>query len=163
WQRPRRELPVARAVRRRLSVLRDDPQLRRARARRGRSRVRVSSGGPAAVRGDARVPRRGRGRRASARRATRRAASFPRCVPGGHPGLLAIRGIQDGEELAMARCSICYTVIKESEAHTACPDCQTDYHSTCWKEIGGCGTYGCKKAAVAEKPAVPVLVGQGWG
>lgn len=63
----------------------------------------------------------------------------------------------------MARCSICYTVLSEEEARTACPDCQTDYHKTCWDEIGGCGSYGCKKAAVAQKPPVPVLVGAGWG
>jgi RING finger family protein len=63
----------------------------------------------------------------------------------------------------MARCSICYTVVKEGEAQTQCPDCKTDYHTSCWTEIGGCGTYGCKRAAVAEKPPVPVLVGSGWG
>lgn len=63
----------------------------------------------------------------------------------------------------MARCSICYTVLKQEEARTACPDCQTDYHKTCWDEIGGCGSYGCKKAAVAQKPPVPVTAGAGWG
>jgi hypothetical protein len=63
----------------------------------------------------------------------------------------------------MARCSICYTVLKESEPVTSCPDCRQDYHQTCWNEIGGCGTYGCQKAAVAQKPPVPVVVGQGWG
>ena len=63
----------------------------------------------------------------------------------------------------MARCAICYTVVGASEAAQQCPDCKTDYHQSCWNEIGGCGTYGCKKAAVAEKPPVPVLVGQGWG
>jgi len=63
----------------------------------------------------------------------------------------------------MSRCSICYTMIKDAEAKTACPECQQDYHQSCWNEIGGCGTYGCKQAAVAEKPPVPVLVGQGWG
>lgn len=63
----------------------------------------------------------------------------------------------------MARCSICYTMIAETEAATACPECTQDYHQSCWDEIGGCGTYGCKKAAVAQKPALPVLVGAGWG
>src|SRR2546423_5602010 len=64
----------------------------------------------------------------------------------------------------MARCSICYTMIRDdAEAATACPECHTDYHDSCWKEIGGCGTYGCKQAAVAHKPPVPVVVGQGWG
>lgn len=63
----------------------------------------------------------------------------------------------------MARCSICYTVLAKGEVVTACPDCKTDYHKTCWDEIGGCGSYGCKQAAVAQKPPVPVTVGSGWG
>lgn len=63
----------------------------------------------------------------------------------------------------MARCSICYTVVSQGEQVTTCPDCQTEYHQTCWDEIGGCGAYGCKRAAMAEKPPVPVLVGAGWG
>lgn len=63
----------------------------------------------------------------------------------------------------MARCSICYTVINQSELVTNCPECRSEYHSTCWDEIGGCGTYGCKRAAVAQKPPIPVLVGGGWG
>jgi hypothetical protein len=63
----------------------------------------------------------------------------------------------------MSRCSICYTVIAQEEPVTACPDCQQDYHKLCWDEIGGCGSYGCKQAAVAQKPPLPVLVGAGWG
>jgi Prokaryotic RING finger family 1 len=63
----------------------------------------------------------------------------------------------------MARCSICYTVLREDEPITGCPECRQDYHKTCWDEIGGCGTYGCKQAAVAQKPPPPVLVGAGWG
>ena len=62
----------------------------------------------------------------------------------------------------MARCSICYTVLREGEPVTGCPDCRQDYHKACWDEIGGCGTYGCKRAAVAQKPP-PMLVGAGWG
>lgn len=63
----------------------------------------------------------------------------------------------------MARCSICYTVLAEGEPVTGCPECRQDYHKTCWDEIGGCGTYGCKQAAVAQKPPPPVVVGAGWG
>lgn len=63
----------------------------------------------------------------------------------------------------MSRCSICYTVLHTGEARTSCPACQADYHSTCWNEIGGCGSYGCTHAAVAQKPPLPVLVGAGWG
>jgi len=63
----------------------------------------------------------------------------------------------------MARCSICYTVLAPGEPVTACPECQQDYHQSCWNEIGGCGSYGCKQAAVAQKPPPPLLVGAGWG
>ena len=61
------------------------------------------------------------------------------------------------------RCSICYTILSENETVTACPDCKQDYHKACWDDIGGCGSYGCKQAAVAQKPPLPVLVGSGWG
>jgi Prokaryotic RING finger family 1 len=63
----------------------------------------------------------------------------------------------------VARCSICYTVLRDGEPVTGCPECRQDYHKTCWDEIGGCGTYGCKQAALAQKPPPPVLVGAGWG
>jgi hypothetical protein len=63
----------------------------------------------------------------------------------------------------MARCAICYTIVVESEPVTACPECRQDYHKSCWDEIGGCGSYGCKRAAVAQPPPLPVLVGAGWG
>ena len=63
----------------------------------------------------------------------------------------------------MARCSICYTVLAEGEPQKTCPECHVDYHQACWDENGGCGSYGCKQAAVAQKPPVPVLVGAGWG
>jgi len=63
----------------------------------------------------------------------------------------------------MARCAICYTVVGANETGHQCPECKTDYHQSCWSEIGGCGTYGCKQAAVAQKPPPPVTAGQGWG
>lgn len=63
----------------------------------------------------------------------------------------------------MARCSICYTVLNPDEERTSCPSCKSDYHTGCWTEIGGCGSYGCAHAAVAQKPPLPVLVGAGWG
>jgi hypothetical protein len=63
----------------------------------------------------------------------------------------------------MARCSICHTLLQPDEEKVSCPDCQQDYHQGCWKDLGGCATYGCKKAAVADKPPPPVLVGAGWG
>ena len=64
---------------------------------------------------------------------------------------------------ARTRCSICGTLVRPDDGSTSCPDCEQEYHEPCWAEIGGCATYGCKSAAVAEKPAAPVLVGAGWG
>jgi hypothetical protein len=63
----------------------------------------------------------------------------------------------------MSRCSICYTRMSADEARTECPDCRTGYHRSCWDEIGGCGSYGCKRAAAAQKPPVPTVIGAGWG
>lgn len=63
----------------------------------------------------------------------------------------------------MARCSICYTKIQPNEAAHTCADCQQEYHQVCWDELGGCGTYGCKSSAVAEKPPPPVIMRTGWG
>jgi hypothetical protein len=64
---------------------------------------------------------------------------------------------------APVRCSICGTRIRDDEPVTSCPDCEQDYHEACWDEIGGCATYGCKSAAVAEKPPPPEVVHAGWG
>ena len=64
---------------------------------------------------------------------------------------------------APKRCSICGTLIRAAEAVKACPDCRQDYHQTCWDDIDGCATYGCKSAAVAEKPPPPEVVHGGWG
>ncbi len=37
-----------------------------------------------------------------------------------------------------------------------CPLCSLPYHHECWKEIGGCGTYGCKAApSVSKTESVP--------
>ena len=49
----------------------------------------------------------------------------------------------------MARCSICYTVIAQDEAATACPDCTQDYHQSCWDEIAD-----APKGSVGSEPYV---------
>lgn len=46
-------------------------------------------------------------------------------------------------------CSICGTGILQSDTIVVCPICSLPYHHDCWKEIGGCGTYGCSAAPVA--------------
>lgn len=63
----------------------------------------------------------------------------------------------------MARCSICHTLIQSTEPLTSCSECHQEYHELCWAGVGGCATYGCSAAAVAEKPPPAVNVGAGWG
>jgi len=63
----------------------------------------------------------------------------------------------------MARCSICHTLIQAQDRMTECPECRQEYHASCWDELGGCATYGCKKAVPAEKPAPARVTGSGWG
>lgn len=63
----------------------------------------------------------------------------------------------------MKRCSICNTRISDLDLFFTCTECDSPYHEICWKEIGGCATYGCKAAATAEKPPTPPQVSRGWG
>lgn len=63
----------------------------------------------------------------------------------------------------MHRCSICKTLIQISHLNTVCPHCDSAYHRECWKQLGGCATYGCSAAAIPEQVTLPVSVRGGWG
>ena len=63
----------------------------------------------------------------------------------------------------MARCTICHTLIKDADQTALCSDCDNVYHQSCWDEMGGCATYGCARAPVAEKTAPVSGQGRGWG
>ena len=63
----------------------------------------------------------------------------------------------------MKRCSICNTQITDLDLFFTCTICDSPYHEICWKEMGGCATYGCKAAATAEKPPMPASFARGWG
>jgi hypothetical protein len=63
----------------------------------------------------------------------------------------------------MARCTICHTLIQPADSVAACPECSQEYHRECWDELGGCATYGCEKAAEAQKPEQPDYHPGGWG
>ena len=41
-------------------------------------------------------------------------------------------------------CPYCQTKIKSKDEAIICPVCHTPHHKECWKENGGCTTYGCK-------------------
>jgi len=40
-------------------------------------------------------------------------------------------------------CPFCRFPIKQGEEVITCPDCQATLHADCWRENGGCTTYGC--------------------
>jgi Prokaryotic RING finger family 1 len=48
-------------------------------------------------------------------------------------------------------CPICQTAIDAAEPCVTCGGCDQVHHQECWKEIGGCGTYGCTEAPAVDK------------
>lgn len=68
------------------------------------------------------------------------------------------------EEQIGKTCSSCGTGISQGELVVTCPLCSLPYHHECWKEIGGCGTYGCRAAPAVTKsePVVEDAFTPGW-
>jgi hypothetical protein len=63
-----------------------------------------------------------------------------------------------------ATCAICQTPVTGDSNAVACPDCSQTYHRDCWAEVGGCGTYGCPQAPVAQAKETPAETQRhGWG
>jgi len=56
-------------------------------------------------------------------------------------------------------CPFCRFPIKKGEEVITCPDCQATLHADCWRENGGCTTYGCPSSPQAA--AVRRTTGQG--
>ena len=48
-------------------------------------------------------------------------------------------------------CSICGDNILNGELIVLCPECKLPYHHECWREMGGCGSYGCLAAPDIKK------------
>ncbi len=46
-------------------------------------------------------------------------------------------------------CPFCRFPIKKDEEVITCPDCQATLHADCWRENGGCTTYGCPSSPQA--------------
>ena len=53
-------------------------------------------------------------------------------------------------------CSACHTTIAIGQQRHVCPECQIVMHEDCWRENGGCATYGCAQANVIEPPPIPL-------
>lgn len=67
------------------------------------------------------------------------------------------------EKSPRIRCAICGTRVREADETERCEGCDSVFHAACWSAIGGCATYGCKKAAKARKAPPPKATGGGWG
>ncbi len=52
-------------------------------------------------------------------------------------------------------CIICQMAISPGERLKECDRCNSKFHQDCWKENGGCATYGCKNAPKVEKAPPP--------
>lgn len=63
----------------------------------------------------------------------------------------------------MKRCSICKTLIADSDITFVCGECHSPYHQICWESLGGCATYGCKAAAIPVTPVPPTSASRAWG
>ena len=65
-------------------------------------------------------------------------------------------------EIAGKTCPYCRFPIKPGEEVRACPECRVPHHAECWRENGGCTTYGCRASpqAAALRPTVPGPVGR---
>lgn len=61
-------------------------------------------------------------------------------------------------------CSICGSGILNNESVAICPECKLPYHYDCWKEMGGCGSYGCAAAPDIKKAdyAPSDIYVEGW-
>lgn len=49
-----------------------------------------------------------------------------------------------GQEVVGKVCPFCRFPIKPGEQVQVCPACATPHHLDCWRENGGCTTYGCR-------------------
>ncbi len=80
-----------------------------------------------------------------------RPAARPSARPGAAPAArkVQVTPVSPSTEHLGKLCSICGTGILQSDTIAVCPVCSLPYHHDCWKEIGGCGTYGCSAAPVA--------------
>jgi hypothetical protein len=48
-------------------------------------------------------------------------------------------------------CPICLSPVQDAAEAKTCPECGQLHHRECWQEMGGCSTYGCKRAPATTK------------
>jgi hypothetical protein len=87
------------------------------------------------------------------------AKSFP--IPG--PAVLQMAQMAPGRADAGPVCAICLSPFGAAEARTSCSTCNTEYHTDCWQENGGCAVYGCSQVpTVEQRRSIEVPVSY-WG
>ncbi|NLN75492.1 MAG: hypothetical protein GX139_04220 [Armatimonadetes bacterium] len=59
-----------------------------------------------------------------------------------------------GPAIAGKTCPFCQTPIKPNEPVHICDQCNIPHHQDCWRENGGCTTFGCR-GANAARPIIP--------
>jgi len=56
-----------------------------------------------------------------------------------------------GHELVGQQCIVCKGTFQVNDEVVLCPRCKTAHHADGWREVGGCGSYGCPTVAVTVK------------
>jgi hypothetical protein len=51
-------------------------------------------------------------------------------------------------------CGACQAAISVLDEKTSCPECGATFHTECWKENGGCSSYGCSQVGVLDRQAI---------
>jgi hypothetical protein len=64
---------------------------------------------------------------------------------------------------AESSCVICQCPLEEGEERSDCPACGAAYHRECWEENGGCGVYGCERAAEVPERSAAEIPAAWWG
>jgi hypothetical protein len=75
----------------------------------------------------------------------------------------ATRPPGSGDVPSVDTCIVCQSPIEHRKEAGACPDCRAPYHRECWKYNGGCGVYGCSKAANTEGLSALEIPAAHWG
>src|SRR5262245_50311038 len=63
----------------------------------------------------------------------------------------------------VGNCPICQTGIGADEPALKCPKCDQVHHQECWREVGGCSTYGCEQAPAQQKEEAGQQPLTAWG
>jgi hypothetical protein len=62
-----------------------------------------------------------------------------------------------------AVCPICQVSILQGDPVVTCPNCDQIHHRECWVDVGGCSTYGCRQAPVAQDKEPEQAPLSAWG